>query len=174
MVSLPALVQALLPDTWGAWMAPVLTSAPLPIGAAILLIHLRKTRKLADLNRTSVWIAALATTAIFSPHLATYDAVLFIPVVLFLLERRSSPSLRVSAASAYVLMWMVPVFHVAGASLPWPLAIIDAPWSAIPLAAIWLESLRALRDPDAASGKQLGASPRIMRGAEAESGADIK
>lgn len=170
MVSLPALVQALLPETWGAWMAPVLTSAPLPTGAGILLVHLRRTRRLAELNRTSVWIATLATTAIFSPHLATYDAVLFLPVALFLLERRSSPGLRVSAVSAFVLMWMGPVFHLLAAPLPWPLAILDAPWSAIPLAAIWLESLRALRNPD----NQLDASPQSTQRARVEPTADNK
>ncbi|GAC1376175.1 MAG: hypothetical protein NVSMB43_16170 [Pseudarthrobacter sp.] len=175
MVSLPAFAQALLPETWGVWMAPVLTSASLPIGAGILLLQLFKTRKVAELNRASVWVATLATTAIFSPHLATYDAVLFIPVVLFLLERRASPSLRVSAVSAFVLMWMVPVFHIAATPLTWPLGILDAPWSTIPLAAIWLASLRALRDPETGLDQRLDAlSLHSLREADRDVAADGK
>ncbi len=156
MVSLPALAQALLPETWGAWMAPVLTTAALPIGAGILLLHLRRAHKLAEVNRTAMWIATLATTAIFSPHLATYDAVLFFPVVLFLLERWPSAVVRVSTVAAFALVWMAPVLHMAAASLPWPFAAIDAPWSAIPLAALWMASLKALREPDVGPDQQPG------------------
>ena len=143
MVGLPSFVLALLPQAWGTSIAPILTAAALPMGAAILLFRLFKVRKLA-VDSKAIWIATLATTAAFSPHLATYDAILFIPVIVFLLEKRSSPALRVSAVAAYGLLWVVPVLYMAAARLPWPLSVIDAPWSAIPLAFIWLESLRTL------------------------------
>lgn len=147
MVGLPSFVQALLPPAWGAAVSPLLTVASLPIGAAILLVSILRLRKRAPDSR-AVWIATLATTATFSPHLATYDAVLFIPVVIFLLERRPTPFLRVAAVLAFVLMWLVPTLHIAALSQPWPLSILDAPWSALPLAAIWFESVRALRSAD--------------------------
>lgn len=143
MVGLPSFVQALLPQSWGTLIAPALTTAALPVGAAILLLRLYKVRKLG-VDSKAIWIATLATTAAFSPHLATYDAILFIPVLVFLLERRPSPALRVSAVAAIGLLWIVPVLYLAAARLPWPLGVIDAPWSAIPLGYIWLESLRAL------------------------------
>lgn len=153
MVGLPSLVQGVLPDAWGHAAAPVLTALSLPVGAGVLLFRLYKVRGLA-LDSDAVWIAALATTAIFSPHLATYDAVLFIPVIVFLLERRSSRRVRVSAVAAFGLLWVVPVLYMVAAPLAWPLGVIDAPWSAIPLSVLWLETLRAL-GPQALNPRQI-------------------
>lgn len=144
MVGLPSFVQALLPPAWDAGIAPLLTVASLPIGAAILLLSILRLRNTGT-DSQAVWIATLSTTVTFSPHLATYDAVLLIPVVIFLLERRSTRYLRVATVLTFALMWMVAPLHIAALSQAWPLSILDAPWSALPLAAIWLESLRALR-----------------------------
>jgi hypothetical protein len=144
MVSLPSFVLAIVPPDWGSWLATNLTWSSLPIGVGILLLRMRRLRNF-PVDLQAVWVSTLATTAAFSPHLAVYDAVLFIPVVLYLLERRSSPLVRVSAVAAFGLMWLAPILHVAAGSLPWPIAIIDAPWSAIPLAAIWIESLKGLK-----------------------------
>lgn len=144
MVGLPSLLQALMPPGWGDGIAPLLTTASLPLGAAILLVTLLRLGRSA-VDPQAVWIATLATTLTFSPHLATYDAVLFVPVVIFLLERRPTRTLRIAAASAFTLMWMVPPLHLAALSLPWPLSVVDAPWASLPLTVLWLESLRTLR-----------------------------
>ncbi|WP_255768004.1 glycosyltransferase family 87 protein [Pseudarthrobacter sulfonivorans] len=156
MVGLPSLIQGLIPEYLGGWVASTLMSISLPVGAGVLLFRLhRASKQLLDTN--AVWIATLATTAIFSPHLATYDAVLFIPIIVFLLERRPSRRIRVSTVAAFGLLWAVPVLHVAAAPLSWPMGLIDAPWSAIPLTVIWLESLRTLQphDPGKATGTAL-------------------
>jgi hypothetical protein len=155
MVSLPSFVLALFPPDWGSWLATNLTWSSLPIGVGILLLRMRRLRNL-PVDTQAVWVSTLATTAAFSPHLAVYDALLLIPIVLYLLERRSSPFVRVSAVAAFGLMWLAPILHVAAGSVPWPLAIIDAPWSAVPLAAIWFESLKALtpRSLDALQGTE--------------------
>lgn len=142
MTGLPSLVQSLLPAEWGQAVAPVLTLVSLPIGAAVLLAVLLRHGKTADI--TTVLIATLATSLTFSPHLATYDAVLFIPVAVFLLDRRPSAELRAAVVLAFVLMWLVAPLHVAAGTSPW-LSALDAPWSALPLAALWMASLRALR-----------------------------
>jgi Glycosyltransferase family 87 len=144
MVGLPSFVLALAPPDWGSWLAANLTWSSLPIGVGILLVRMRGLHG-PPADTRAVWVSALATTAVFSPHLAIYDAVLFIPVVLYLLERRSSPFVRVAAVAAFGLMWLAPVLHTAAGSLPWPVAVIDAPWSALPLAAMWVESLNGLR-----------------------------
>ncbi|BAS10170.1 hypothetical protein AHiyo4_35920 [Arthrobacter sp. Hiyo4] len=136
--------SSVTPPAWGAGIAPLLTAASLPMGAAVLLLSILRLRN-TGMDSQAVWIATLATTVTFSPHLATYDAVLFIPVVIFLLERRSTRFLRVATVLAFALMWMVAFLHMAALSQPWPISILDAPWSALPLAAIWLESMRALR-----------------------------
>lgn len=142
MTGLPSLVQSLLPAEWGQAVAPVLTLVSLPIGAAVLLAVLLRHGKTADI--TTVLIATLATSLTFSPHLATYDAVLFIPVAVFLLDRRPTAELRAAVVLAFVLMWLVAPLHVAAGTSPW-LSALDAPWSALPLAALWMASLRALR-----------------------------
>ena len=63
-------------------------------------------------------LASAGNNGVFSPHLASYDAVLFIPVAIYLLEWRSSPFLRVSIVAAYGLMWMAPLLHVLTTSTP--------------------------------------------------------
>lgn len=144
MVGLPSLLQGLLPQAAGEWMAPILATLALPIGAGILLLRLYKVRKL-EVATQAIWISTLATTAVFSPHLATYDALLFVPVIVYLMEHRPSPVLRVSTVAAVGLLWILPLLYMASVQLPWPLSIIDASWSAIPLALIWFESLKALK-----------------------------
>lgn len=144
MVGLPSLVQALVPTAWGGALAPALTLASLPAGTVLLLVAILRLRK-TEVDPQAVWIATLATTLTFSPHLATYDAILFVPVVVYLLALRPTRALRVATVSAFALMWMVAPLHVAALSLPWPLSALDAPWASLPLAVIWLESLRALR-----------------------------
>jgi len=150
MVGLPSLVQAFLPPALQPWGTPLLTWLPLPLAALFLVIWIRRNRR-AQPSPQAVWIATLGTTVVFSPHLAIYDAILFVPVIMFLLERHSTPVLRVSAAAAFALLYLGPVFHVAVSSLSWPLSIIQAPWSALPLTLIWFESLRSVGTPSAAS-----------------------
>ncbi|MEW1949343.1 glycosyltransferase family 87 protein [Pseudarthrobacter sp902506025] len=141
MVGLPSLLQAFLPPALHPWGTPLLTWLPLPLGALILLTWIRRYRKTQG-NPREIWIATLATTVVFSPHLATYDAILFVPVIVFLLERRSTPLLRVSTVAAFALLYLGPVFHLAASNISWPFSIVEAPWSALPLALIWLELRR--------------------------------
>ncbi|MHC6592111.1 glycosyltransferase family 87 protein [Arthrobacter sp. C152] len=142
MVGLPSLVQAFLPPTWGTWATPLLTFLPLPLGATILIVHIVKWS--STLAVRDVWVATLATTVTFSPHLATYDAILFVPVIMYLLERQGSAFLRVSTTFAFGLIYLTPPLHLAAASLTWPLTIFGAPWAAVPLAVIWWLSIKRL------------------------------
>lgn len=142
MTGVPSLLQSLLPEDWGQAAAPMLTLVSLPVGAAVLLTVL--VRQGRSVDATAVLIATLATSLTFSPHLVTYDAVLFIPVVVFLLDRRPGPGLRVAVVSAFVLMWLVAPLHLVAGSVPW-LSALDAPWSVLPLAMIWVASLRAVQ-----------------------------
>lgn len=143
MLGLPSLVQGLLPPALGSLVSPALTWSALPIGAGVLLFRLHKARMQA-VDTRAIWIATLATSAVFSPHFLTYDGVLLIPVIVYLIEVRPSRFIRVSAVSVFGLVWLTPVFHLAATQLTWPLSAVDAPWAAIPMAAIWFESLRTL------------------------------
>lgn len=162
MLGLPSFVLGLLPPALGSLMAPVLMWSALPIGAGILLFGLHKARTQA-VDTQTIWICTLATTVVFSPHFLTYDAVLLIPVIVYLIDVRPSRFIRVSVVCVFGLLWLIPVFHVAAIQLPWPLSAIDAPWAAIPMAAIWFESLRALKGREMGKNSSRLHSPRVPR-----------
>ena len=144
MLGLPSFVQAFLPPASESWFSPLLTVLPLPLGALILIVQILRLHNY-HVETPAMWIAALATTAVFSPHLASYDAILFVPVIIYLLERRPTALVRVSTVAAFFLIYVSPALHFAAVNVPWPLSAVEAPWAALPLAAIWLESLRHLR-----------------------------
>lgn len=146
MLGLPSFLQALAPPGWEGWTAPLLTLFPLPVGAAILLTQAYKRRR-AERQTAALWLAALATTVTFSPHVVSYDAILFVPVIVYLLERRPSPLLRVSVVSAFALIYIMPLLHVVAVQLSWPLSVLEAPWAAIPLAVIWWQAIKELGPP---------------------------
>lgn len=144
MLGLPSFVQAFLPPAWQTWLTPLLTILPLPVGASFLVLQIWKVRRYR-VDTKAIWVATLATTAVFSPHLASYDAILLVPVVVYLLDRRPTALVRVSAVAAFFLIYISPALHFAAVNVPWPLTAVEAAWAALPLAAIWLEALRNLR-----------------------------
>ena len=141
MVSLPAFIVAILPPGWSAWLAAYVGWAFIAIGFVFLLRRIRAAST-TTVDTQAVWVATLATTVVFSPHLMIYDAILLVPVALFLLERRPSPFIRVMLVAAFVLMWLAPALHVLSLSVPWPFAAVSAPWASLPLTALWVESLK--------------------------------
>jgi Glycosyltransferase family 87 len=93
-------------------------------------------------SQSALLPAALATTVAASPHLVLYDAVLFIPVVLVLLENRwTTRRVRVSVAFAFVLAWLAPALHAVVATVGESIGVLDAPWVAIPIAVLWWRML---------------------------------
>lgn len=141
MVSLPAFITAILPPEWGSWLASYVGWASIAIGLAFLLQKIRAAGT-ATVDTQAVWVSTLATTVVFSPHLMIYDAILLVPVALFLLERRPTAFTRVMLVAAFVLMWLAAGLHTLSLSLPWPLAAVSAPWASLPLAALWVETLK--------------------------------
>jgi hypothetical protein len=84
---------------------------------------------------------ALATTVAASPHLVLYDAVLFIPVVLLLLDNTDTTRrARMPAALAFVLAWLAPALHAVAGRSDGLLGQLDAPWVAVPIALLWWRS----------------------------------
>lgn len=145
MVGLPSFLQALLPPDWQAWATPLLTILPLPVGAVVFLVQAFKSKE-RKASSTALWMAALATTLTFSPHLLSYDAILFVPVIIYLLEQRQSALLRVSILVTFVSLCLMPILHFAGIHLLWPMSLIEAPWPALPLTVIWWQSIVNLRE----------------------------
>ncbi|MCQ9163592.1 glycosyltransferase family 87 protein [Arthrobacter sp. STN4] len=144
MTSIPAFIVSIAPPVAAAWLAANLTWLSFGAGLIVIGIILRRNHA-PRLDPQTLWVATLATTLVCSSHLLLYDAVLFLPVVLFVLERRPSAYTRVMVLAAFALTVVSNVIHMATASLIWPLSITGAPWSALPLAALGLESIRIVR-----------------------------
>ncbi|OUM40041.1 glycosyltransferase family 87 protein [Arthrobacter sedimenti] len=160
MVSVPAFLHAVLPESAPSAMGTVLAVVVLVAAAAALALQLvRRQRSRGEtpeageqgpargLDGILVLIATLSTTVVFSPHLVVYDAVLFFPVALYLLENRPTVAVRLSLAAAFCTTWLAPVLQSTAGQLVWPFSIGAAPWTAIPLVVLWIESLRLLAQP---------------------------
>ncbi|MDN4610770.1 glycosyltransferase family 87 protein [Arthrobacter burdickii] len=157
MVSFPAFLHAVLPASAPSPIGSILSIVVLVAAAIVLVRQLMRRRRLFSQPFAAgeeghargrdgmlVLIATLSTTVVFSPHLVVYDAVLFFPVALCLLENRPTVAVRLSLAAAFCTTWLAPAFHLTAGQLVWPFSIGAAPWTAIPLVILWIESLRLL------------------------------
>jgi Gpi18-like mannosyltransferase len=157
MVSIPAFLHALVPQNLHPGSMTLIVLMVIAAAAASLVrrvlnlplleSHGRKNRAalIVDSDPVALLIAALATTVAFSPHLVVYDAILVVPVALFLLEHRPSRTVRLALVVFFATTWLAPTLHIAADGLPWPLSVLDAPWSAIPLLVLWWESMKLVQ-----------------------------
>jgi alpha-1,2-mannosyltransferase len=140
MHSLPALLRELAP----AALAP---SASVLAGvlALVLIAYVAhsawRMRRRAPGDEAALWMLALITTVLVSPHLFAYDLALVLPAALLAFERGGGQSVRLALAALAVLTWTSPIRHSLVETASWPAAWIGASWSALPLAVLW----RALR-----------------------------
>ncbi|MHA7285391.1 glycosyltransferase family 87 protein [Arthrobacter sp. MDT3-44] len=160
MVSVPAFLHAVLPESAPSAIGSILAVVVLVAAAAVLAQQLMRgqrslsqpvaageQRPARSSDGMLVLIVTLSTTVVFSPHLVVYDAVLFFPVALYLLENRPTVAVRLSLAAAFCTTWLAPVLESTAGRLAWPFSIGAAPWTAIPLVILWIESLRLLAQP---------------------------
>jgi hypothetical protein len=160
MVSVPAFLHAVLPESVPSAIGTILSILVLVTAAVVLVKQLVRRRRSVrqpvaagekgharHTDGMLVLVATLSTTVVFSPHLVVYDAVLFFPVALYLLENRPTVAVRLSLTAAFCTMWLAPAFHLTAGQYAWPFSIIAAPWTAIPLVILWIESLRLLAQP---------------------------
>lgn len=139
MVSLPSFVIGLAPHGWVHWLLPQLNWS-IALGAVLFLTWM-VTRKASASDPHALWMCVLTTTIVFSPHVALYDAILLVPVAVFLLERRPSARLRVTLFACFWLLWIAPGLHELAGGFGWPLSIIGSPWAALPIVLLWTESM---------------------------------
>lgn len=129
-------VSALLTD-WGApQQAAYLVLA---LGAVVLALRLRQVR----CDDLQVWGLTVLTTVVFSPHAMLYDLVFLLPFLLFGYRRLNVAGVRLLAVATCVLLWSIPIRHVAVTTDRWPATLVDAPWSAVALLALWVVAVRA-------------------------------
>lgn len=147
MASLPALATALgspLGTDLASGLGYVVAAA---MGLGFALWAIRSGR-----GSSALLPVALATTVAASPHLVLYDAVLFIPVVLLLLDNPGTTRrARMPAALAFLLAWLAPALHAVAGRSDGLLGQLDAPWVAMPMALLWWRSF-SLREAAASGG----------------------
>lgn len=149
MQGMPALVTTLFPSSWSRGTS---VFALILAGAAVV-IFIRQMVRTRSRNTTEVevWMMAMVATVAISPHLFIYDLTLVLVPILYLIEHHNTRTVRLACASLYVLTWTVPLRHVIAIDASWPLSLIEAAWTAIPLIVLWVAFARTLglgRDPE--------------------------
>ena len=142
MQSLPALVTTALPGSWSG----ASSSLGLIVGAALVAIFVRQLirARRAGLPDVQVWMLTLLATVVVSPHLVIYDLVLVLVPILYLIEHHNTRTVRVGCVFLFFLTWTVPLRHVIAGTSPWPVSLVEAAWTAIPLVVLWVVFARAL------------------------------
>lgn len=136
-VSVPGWLLSALPPDVGHWGELLAYAA----GVVLVLVSIASLSR-GRPSASQLWAFAGLTTAIASPHFMVYDLVLIFPAVLVLMEHLWSADTRVLLAAAFVLLWLVAPLHVLTTSLPWPLTLIGAPWTAGVLLTLWIRFRR--------------------------------
>lgn len=141
MQSIPAFFTSVAPPTLSvlAQMAGLAVSG---LVVTLFVLHVIRGRA-RGLPTVELWAFAAVTTMLCSPHLLDYDLVMLFPVALYLLGDRTNRSTRLSLVLLFVLTWTVPSRHALFGTLPWPLSLPSAAWSAVPLVILWHQFHRA-------------------------------
>jgi Glycosyltransferase family 87 len=136
MQNLASFVGEVLP----ARARPLAVGAGLAASAAVIgatLLRRRATGGAAPVDEKTLWTRGCLATLLASPHLFGYDLVLLsLPAAILVeggLERRD----RVAIAMAFALTWTSPLRAVLTAPSGWPLSIVGASWTAVPLLVLW-------------------------------------
>ena len=142
MQGLPALVTTLFPSEWSR----VTSTIALGVVAIAAIFFIRQVVRSRTGGTTDiqVWMLAMLATVVVSPHLFIYDLVLVLVPILYLIEHHNTRTVRVSCVFLFFLTWTVPLRHVIAGTSPWPLSLIEAAWTAIPLVVLWVVFARAL------------------------------
>ena len=147
MQSLPALARALAPPSLaqGAGLVATLLGV---LAAAVLVVLAWRAHRAPEHDRNEVrawtwWSAACLATLIASPHLFLYDLVLasFPFTVAF---GHDDARARVWLAIAMIIAWSGGVRALAFAAHPWPLRALAGGFTVLPLAALYVDTLRRL------------------------------
>ena len=139
---LPSLVKFLFPPQWRS----IGTLMSVFTAAAALLVFARQTLRAyrTDTSELGMWMLAILATCVASPHLFVYDLVIVQVPILYLVEHHNSRTVRLACVAAFVLTWISPSLYVLVHAMPWPLTIVSAAWTAIPLVVLWSVLARAI------------------------------
>lgn len=129
-------------SAFSTWLggSELISYAVLGLGAVLLAWFLTRS----ELAIADAWALTALATVVFSPHVVSYDLVILVPATaagIWLFENRD---VRLLALAVFVLGWTIGVRHAIGLQTGWPWRLIDAPWTAIPLTALWVVMVREM------------------------------
>ncbi len=139
MTSLMPFVDSILPHGAGAMRTVAwLVGAGLSLAVVGCTLWRSRAGESPTPDERGVWAAACFATLLASPHLFYYDMTLLaLPVALLVEIRGTLGSLEKRALLAlYVLTWTAAV-RAALETVAWPLCVVAASWTAIPLFFLW-------------------------------------
>jgi hypothetical protein len=149
MQSASAALRSLLPSIGGAYISALGLAA----GAAVVAVAAHKHRRRSGPGAVALAYAlTVLVTALVNPHFFIYDCVLlWLPALVLLNEVPGRRAVRLSLAAAYALTLTASPRHVALGEAAWPISLIGAQWTMLPLFVLLWVTLRAMRqdEPDA-------------------------
>jgi hypothetical protein len=139
--SVSALLIAVVPPALG----DAAQNVGLVLCAALVVVFLVAATRAPRAAVLDVWVLAALTTVVASPHLLVYDLLIAYPALLILLDRHATRRIRLALLTLFVLTYINPLAHLAAQRVDWPLTLVGAPWSVVPLMVLWYDALRVCR-----------------------------
>jgi uncharacterized membrane protein YfcA len=145
MQSLLSLNEAL----FGGGVANLATPVTLCIDAVVVVAFARTAIQpcVGQRRFTLLYALAVLVGSVISPYFFMYDCVILcLPALVFLDGAPRDRAVRLSIAAAYLLTWTAPLRYFTFGHLPWPLPVIAAPWTVVPLIALSWAGRRSCRE----------------------------
>jgi hypothetical protein len=137
MASVVPLFLSIAPDSLAGVADVVAKGLCVILGVATMM---RCWRDRAGLEERGVWALACIAALLVTPHLFYYDLTLLVLPVALLLEVSGaySATSRGALLALAVLTWTSAV-RVPFEASPWPVRVVAASWTAIPMFILWRE-----------------------------------
>jgi hypothetical protein len=139
MASVVPLVLSIVPDSMTE-VGDVVGKAICVLLAVATIARIAPLRAGTDRDERGVWALACVATLLVTPHLFYYDLTLLVLPAALLLEISGvySPAARNALLGLTLLTW-TGAARVPFESAPWPVRLLAASWTAVPMLFLWRE-----------------------------------
>jgi hypothetical protein len=162
MHSASAAVRSLLPPSGG----PYVSALGLAAGAGLIAVAVHRQRRRCDQRAVSLAYAlTVLVTALVNPHFFIYDCVLlWLPALVLLNEVPGRRAVKLSLAAAYALTLTASLRHAAVGEAAWPISLLGAQWTMLPLIALLCVTAERMRrdEPDGPGPEGSGRTARAI------------
>jgi hypothetical protein len=139
MASVVPLVLSIAPDGMGGAADAIGKAACVGIAAATVVRMVPRAGQRA-LDERGVWALACVATLLVTPHLFYYDLTLLALPAALLLDVTAAYSRQArNALLALTLLTWTGAARIPFESAPWPIRLLAASWTAVPMFVLWRE-----------------------------------